>query len=357
MNSQAFGNTKLRLNEHEFTPRWEGLAGAADCIRKGRLKLKYAYSQNAILRTLDRKVLDKGLQTQWKFFSEDDVMFGSLSIRGGHVAYDMLTWRKDISSSSPKDILNLKQCLAEKALSFWEKNPDPAWIPGAKEEQAFVEAYENMVKIIQGVPTEEADKYSAYMEHRLRLATPTDGGKTHGPLLHEVLSNKISNPGMRIAAELKFQAAQALHPERYAKLDANHHLDVDYSRKKEGRNSKVVTAKSLVGRSLALLVNKSLGKRKRISGDEEEDKHLTNKLPPGKRRKTFDPDGTRISARTSGLRTSQLCTFDTGNPNTRSSKSRALHDPPKFELSNFTTPLALLTNSNMRRKVTDESKG
>ncbi|TGO18586.1 hypothetical protein BTUL_0009g01060 [Botrytis tulipae] len=257
--------------------------------KKSESKLRYAYTQNTVLRTLDQKILDKGLQTQWKFFSEDDVMFGPLSIRGGYVAHDMFTWRKDISSSSPKDILNLKQCLAEKALSFWEKTPDPAWIPGAKEEQVFVEVYENMVKIIQGVPTEDADKYSAYMEHRLRLATSTDGGKTLGPLLHEVLSNKVSNPGMRIAAtesqELKFQAAQALHPERYAKLDANHDVDVDYSRKKEGRNSKIVTAKRLDGRSFALLVNKSLGKRKRLSGDEEEDKHLTNKLPPGKRRR------------------------------------------------------------------------
>ncbi|KAF7953870.1 uncharacterized protein EAE97_001269 [Botrytis byssoidea] len=259
-------------------------------LERAESKLKYAYSQNTVLRTLDRKVLDKGLQAQWNFFSEDDVMFGSLSIRGGYVAHDMLTRRKDISSSSPKDILNLKQCLAEKALSFWEKIPDPAWIPSAKEEQAFVEAYENMVKIVQGVRTEEADNYSAYMEHRLRLATSTDGGKTLGPLLLEVLSNKVGNPGMRIAAELKFQAAQALHPERYAKLDANDELDVDYSRKKEGRNSKVVTAKSLIGRSLALLVNKSLGKRKRLSGDEEEDKHLTNKLPPGRRRKIMVSD-------------------------------------------------------------------
>ncbi|KAF7902413.1 hypothetical protein EAF00_002316 [Botryotinia globosa] len=286
---------------------------------RAEIKIKYAYTQNTALRTLDRKVLDKGLQTQWKFFSEDDVMFGSLSIRGGYVAHDMFTWRKDISSSSPKDILNLKQCLAEKALRFWElqKTPDPACIPGAKEEQAFVEAYENMVEIIQRVLTEEADKYSAYMEHRLRLATSTDGGKTLGPLLHKVLSKKVSNHGMRIAAvsppefspvqmtqaesqELKFQAAQALHPERYAKLDTNHDLDVGYSRKKEGRNSNVVTAKSLVGRSLALRIG-------------------------GRRLKTCDPVDTCISARTSGLgtttfgtrasglRTSRLRTFDTGS--------------------------------------------
>ncbi|TGO39914.1 hypothetical protein BHYA_0045g00070 [Botrytis hyacinthi] len=414
---------------------------------KSESKLKYAYAQNTVLRTLDQKVLDKGLRTRWKFFSEDDVMFGSLSIRGGYVVHDMCTWRKDISSSSPKDILNLKQCLAEKALHFWEKNPDRAGIPGAKEEQAFVEAYENMVKIIQGMPAEEADRYSAYMEHRLRLAMSTDGGKTLGPLLHEVLSNKVSNPEMRTAAtesqELKFHAAKALYPERYVNTDANDNMNVDYSREKKRKNSKEVTAKSLDGRSFALLVNNSLGKRKRLSGDEDDDDmkmegtsndrnvttsiadntavhsellkdqtfksqsipeeniaaramradtRSTIELPPLQEKKkiygwmtpgkiennteipdkvgtkTCIPSGTRISARTSGLgtttfgtrtsglRTSRLCTFDTGNFNTRSSKSRALHDPSKFEFSNSTTPLALPSNPNKRRKVTDESK-
>lgn len=87
---------------------------------KSESKLNYAYAQNTVLRTLDRKVLEKGLRTQWKFFSEDDVMFGSLNIRGGYVGHDMCTWRKDISSSGPKDILNLKEFLAEKTLHFWE---------------------------------------------------------------------------------------------------------------------------------------------------------------------------------------------------------------------------------------------
>ncbi|TGO28921.1 hypothetical protein BPAE_0021g00460 [Botrytis paeoniae] len=219
---------------------------------KSESKSKYAFTQNAVLRTLDRKILDEGLRKQWRFFSEDDTMFGSLDIRGGYVAHD------------------------------------PAWIPGAKEEQAFGEAYENMVKIIQGICAEDADNFSAYMEHRLRLATSTNGGKTLGPLLDEVLSNEVSNPEMRIAAvsppsfslvqmtkteikELKFQAAQALHPERYAKLDANDDTDINYSRNEERKNSKEVTAKSLDGRSFALLVNNSLGKRKRLSGDEDDD--------------------------------------------------------------------------------------
>ncbi|TGO72548.1 hypothetical protein BELL_0442g00050 [Botrytis elliptica] len=372
--------------------------------KKSESRLKYAFARNPALRTLDRKVLDEGLRMHWRFFSEDDKMFGSLSIRGGYVAHNFGTWRKDISSSSPKDILNLKQYLAIKVLAFWEKNPNPAWIPGAKEEQAFVDAYENMVKNVQGIPAEETDNYSAYMEHRLRLATSTDGGKALGPLLHEVLSNKVSNSEMRIAAKRKA--------------------------------SKEVTAKSLDGRSFALLVNRSSSKRKRISGDEDEDglemegnsndgddsikkhgsytiddkplqdgksqsqssskqniesrvmgadKHLTNGLPPSKRRslmvvedyteaseeddeKTSVPLDTRISARTSGLgtdsfgtrtsglRTSRLRTFDTGNPNTQSSESRTLQDPRKFKLSDFTTPLALLGKPNKKRKMTDEAE-
>lgn len=39
-----------------------------------------------------------------------------------------------------------------------------------------------MVKVMQDTPAEEADKYSTYMEHRLRLATSNDGGKTLGPV-------------------------------------------------------------------------------------------------------------------------------------------------------------------------------
>ncbi|KAF7934416.1 hypothetical protein EAE99_002868 [Botrytis elliptica] len=403
--------------------------------KKSESRLKYAFARNPALRTLDRKVLDEGLRMHWRFFSEDDKMFGSLSIRGGYVAHNFGTWRKDISSSSPKDILNLKQYLAIKVLAFWEKNPNPAWIPGAKEEQAFVDAYENMVKNVQGIPAEETDNYSAYMEHRLRLATSTDGGKALGPLLHEVLSNKVSNSEMRIAAELKFQAAKALHPERYVNTDDNSDMNVEHSRKKR-KASKEVTAKSLDGRSFALLVNRSSSKRKRISGDEDEDglemegnsndgddsikkhgsytiddkplqdgksqsqssskqniesrvmgadKHLTNELPPSKRRslmvvedyteaseeddkKTSVPLDTRISARTSGLgtdsfgtrtsglRTSRLRTFDTGNPNTQSSESRTLQDPRKFKLSDFTTPLALLGKPNKKRKMTDEAE-
>ncbi|KAF7961110.1 hypothetical protein EAE96_000777 [Botrytis aclada] len=334
-------------------------------------------------------------------------MFGSLTIRGGYIAHGMGTMSKDVSSSSPKDILNLKEHLATKAMGFLEKNPDPAWILGAKEERAFVEAYENMVKIIQGIPADEADNYSAYMEHRLRLATSTDGGKTLGPLLHVVLSNKESNPEMRLAA---FQAAQALHPERYANTDANDDVYVKHSRNEESKNSKEVTARSLDGRSFALLMNKSLDKRKRPSGDEYSDdmeiegnsndgsldaiaagsstthakslndeksqfqsmsrqnietrgmgadKHLSDKFPPSKRRKTTIvedyteasekgdaktsvPLGTRISARTSGLgtatfgtrtsglRTSRLRTFDTGGFNTRKFNTRILGNSSQF---------------------------
>lgn len=235
--------------------------------------------------------------------------------------------------------------------------------------------------------------------------------------------------------ELKFQAAKALHPERYVNTDDNSDMNVEHSRKKR-KTSKEVTAKSLDGRSFALLLNRSSSKRKRISGDEDEDglgmegnsndgddsikkhgsytiddkplqdgksqsqssskqnigsgamgadKHLTNELPPSKRRslmvvedyteaseeddeKTSVPLDTRISARTSdlgtdsfgtrtsGLRTSRLRTFDTGNPNTRSSESRTLQDPRKFKLSDFTTPLALLGKPNKKRKMTDEAE-
>ncbi|KAF5868668.1 uncharacterized protein Bfra_012316 [Botrytis fragariae] len=225
-----------------MNPRLNGLASQKPqtASNKSESESKYAFTQKIVLRTLDRKILDEGLRKQWKFFSEDDKMFGSLNIRGGYIAHDMCIWRKYISSSSPKDVLNLKQCLAEKAWRFWEKNPDPVWIPGAKEEEAFVEAYENMVKIIQGIPAEETDNYCAYIEHRLRLATSTEGGEILGPVLHEVLSNKVSNPEMRLAA-------------------------------KKRKSSKEVKAKSLDARSFTLLKKQSLGKRKRLTGDGDDD--------------------------------------------------------------------------------------
>lgn len=242
--------------------------------------------------------------------------------------------------------------------------------------------------------------------------------------------------------EFKLQAARALHPERYVSTNANDSMNADYSRNEKWKNSKEVTAKSLDGRSFAILVNNSLGKRKRLSGDEDDDdmkmkgtsndKNVTTSIadttaghskpledetfksqsipkeniaaranisdtqsttgmpPPQKRkihscmtpgkadndteipdkvgRKTSVPSDTRISARTSGLgtatfgtratglRTSRLRTFDTRSPNTRSSNARTLQDPPKLDLSNSTTPLTSLNNSNKRRKVTDESK-
>ncbi|TGO81903.1 hypothetical protein BPOR_0977g00020 [Botrytis porri] len=370
---------------------------------KSESKSKYAFTQNTVLSALDRTLLEKGLRKQWKFFSEDDKMFGSLDVRGGYIAHDMCTWRKDISSSSPKDILNLKQCLAGKALRFWEKNPDPEWIPGAKEEQAFVEAYDNMVKIIQGIPAEKADNYSAYMEHRLRLATSTDGGEILGPLLHEVLSNKVSNPEMRFAA---YQAAKALHPENNVNIDPKDDINVDYSQSEKRKNSKKVTTKSLDGRNFALLVNNSSGKRKRLSGDEDNDDVETAKnrndgnvvnatagistvhskpledetfksqsIPKeeiaGVGTKTNIPFSLRGPAYTSvlgtetfgtGLRTSRLRTFDTGGSsttrksNTQKSNNAILDNSPKFELSDLTTPLSLLSKPNKRRKVTDEDK-
>lgn len=104
--------------------------------KKAESRLKYALAQNAALRTLDRKVLDEGLRMQWKFFSEDDKMFGSLNIRGGYVAHNFGTWRKDISSSSPKDILNLKQYLAIKVLAFWEVSS--AWHRDTEKTQANI---------------------------------------------------------------------------------------------------------------------------------------------------------------------------------------------------------------------------
>lgn len=49
-----------------------------------------------------------------------------------------------------------------------------------------------MVKAIQGIPAEEADNYAAYMEHRLRLATSTDGGKTLGPVSLERVNQDLT---------------------------------------------------------------------------------------------------------------------------------------------------------------------
>ncbi|KAK6612082.1 hypothetical protein H4I96_01295 [Botrytis cinerea] len=409
-----------------MNPQPDGLASQEPqtASNKSASESEYVFTQTSVLSTLDRKVLNKGLRTQWRFFSEDDKMFGSLDIRGGYVAHDMGTWRQNVSSSSPKDILNLKRSLAAKVFHFWEKNPDPAWIPGAKEEQAFVEAYENMVKVMQDTPAEEADKYSTYMEHRLRLATSNDGGKTLGPLLHEVLSNKVSNPEMEIAAELKFQAAQALYPETYVKLDAKSSMDVDYSQNETWKNSSKVAVRSLDGRSLALFTNQSLGKRKRTSVDEDDgdmklegngsnkslntvtagssgvhtkplqdwksqfqsilkqdienwtvraDKHLAKQsqlfqkrkklyswMKPGK--DEYDTEAsekgdaetsTPFGTQTSGLRTSRLRTFDAGKLNTRSPRICAWDNYPEFELSDFTTPLTLLSQPNKRRKMTE----
>ncbi|KAM0128228.1 hypothetical protein ACHAP3_008449 [Botrytis cinerea] len=427
-----------------MNPQPDGLASQEPqtASNKSASESEYAFTQTSVLSTLDRKVLNKGLRTQWRFFSEDDKMFGSLDIRGGYVAHDMGTWRQNVSSSSPKDILNLKRSLAAKVFHFWEKNPDPAWIPGAKEEQAFVEAYENMVKLMQDTPAEEADKYSTYMEHRLRLATSNDGGKTLGPLLHEVLSNKVSNPEMKIAAvspplifslvqmtqteikELKFQAAQALHPETFVKLDAKNSIDVDYSQNETWKNSSKVAVRGLDGRSLALLTNQSLGKRKRTSVDEDDgdmklegngsngslntvtagssgvhtkplqywksqfqsilkqdienwtvrtDKHLAKTsqlfqkrkklyswMKPGK--DEYDTEASEkgdaetsipFGTRTSGLRASRLPTFDAGKFNTRSPRICTLDNYPEFELSDFTTPLTLLSQPNKRRKMTE----
>ncbi|KAF7888564.1 uncharacterized protein EAF02_003105 [Botrytis sinoallii] len=358
--------------------------------KKSESRLKYAFAQNTALRALDRKVLEEGLRMQWKFFSEDDKMFGSLSIRGGYVAHNIGTW---------------------------------PWIPGAKEEQAFVDAYENMVKNVQGIPAEEIDNYSAYMEHRLRLATSIDGGKTLGPLLHEVLSNKVSNPEMRIAAteikELKFQAAKALHPERYVNTNANDDMNVEHSRKKR-KTSKEVTAKSLDGRSFALLATKTKtvwewretammgtillkkhgsytvdakplqdGKSQSQSSSKQNiesramgaDKHLTNELPPSKRRslmvvedytkaseegdeKTSVPFDTRISARTPDLGTASFGTRTSGLRTSRLRTSilviltlEALNPAPfRIPLSDFTKPLALLGKPNKKRTMTDEAE-
>ncbi|TGO45187.1 hypothetical protein BCON_0414g00020 [Botryotinia convoluta] len=327
---------------------------------KSESESEYAFTQNTVLSTVNRKVLDEGLRKQWKFFSEDDKI--------------------------PKDILNLKQYLAAKVLRFWEKNPEPAWIPGAKEEQAFVEAYENMVKIIQGIPAEEADNYSAYMEHRLRLATSTDGGKTLGPLLHEVLSNKVSNPEMKIAA---FQAAQALHPERYINTDANDDMDVEHSRNEERKNSKKVTAKSLDGRSFALLVNKSLGKRKRLTGDgDDDDMDMVNNSSDGNvitaaagtstahlkplEDETFKYQSIpeeNIAARAMRVDTRLLIkvpppqkkkkvyswmTPEKVENDTETSNKVGTKTSTEFELSDFTTPLTLLSKPNKTRKMTDE---
>ncbi|TEY71213.1 hypothetical protein BOTCAL_0098g00020 [Botryotinia calthae] len=364
-----------------------------------------AFTQTSVLSTLDRKVLDEDLRTQWKIFSEDDKTFGSLDIKGGYVAHDMGTWRQNVSSCSPKDILSLKRTLAAKVFHFWEKNPDPAWIPGAKEEQAFTEAYENMVKTMQGIPAEQADKYSAYMEHRLRLATSTDDGKTLGPLLHEVLSNKVINPEMRTAA---FQVAKALHPERYVKLDDNDGMEVDHSQNENWKNSSKVAVRSLDGRSLPLLIKQSLGKRKTFSGDKDDEdmnmegkrnngslntvtagssgfhakplqdwnsrlqsilkqdietrairaaKHLAKKSQPFQKRKKLyswmKPERDEHETETSGLRTSRLRTFDTGKSYTRYPRICTLHNFPEFELSDFTAPLTLLSQPNKRRKMTE----
>lgn len=60
-----------------------------------------------------------------------------------------------------------------------------------------------------------------------------------------------------------------------------------------------------------------------------------------------------FGTRTSGLRTSRLRTFDTGNTNTRSPRICTLDDYPEFELSDLTTPLTLLSQPNKRRKTTE----
>ncbi|KAF7857021.1 hypothetical protein EAF04_009781 [Stromatinia cepivora] len=158
-------------------------------------------------------------------------IFVSLEIRGAYTVNAMGILRGDLSSFHPKASHTLKRTLAKQALQRWEQSLAPAWIPGAKEERAFVKSYEDMVRSLQHAPAEEVDNYFAYIKHRLRLATSNDGGKTLGPLLSEVFSGRESNPKMENIAtdikKLKLRDAQVLDPERYGKLDTNFSIDAD----------------------------------------------------------------------------------------------------------------------------------